>query len=158
MTDDTEGATTKITFSVVIRLLKKDSGCLGTQPPSFHLQSFVFKFLSFCFLTLNMLTHVFRRMIQKSLSPPLRMHKRCITSSQLTVQKTTDPSRFESRPKKEDLKFGTTMADHMLTIEFDKENGWGAPKIIPYQNLSISPAASSLHYGRFPRREHVYGQ
>jgi hypothetical protein len=122
----------------------------------------VFKFLSFCLLTLNMLSQVFRRrtpsvrMLQKSLSPPLRMHKRCITSSQLTVHKTTDPSRFENRPKKEDLKFGTTMSDHMLTIEFDKENGWGAPQIIPYQNLSISPAASCLHYGRLPTRTCVW--
>jgi branched-chain amino acid aminotransferase len=65
------------------------------------------------------------------------------------VEKTTDKSRFENRPKKEDLVFGTTMADHMLMVEWDLENGWGAPKIVPYQNLSISPAASSLHYGEF---------
>jgi len=77
----------------------------------------------------------------------LRSDKRAISSSLLTVEKATDKSKFESRPKKEDLVFGSTMSDHMLTIEWNKTNGWEAPKIVPYQNLSISPAASSLHYG-----------
>jgi branched-chain amino acid aminotransferase len=73
---------------------------------------------------------------------------RAISSSLLTVEKVTDKSKFENRPKKEDLVFGTTMSDHMLTIEWNTTNGWEAPKIVPYQNLSISPAASSLHYGK----------
>ena len=78
----------------------------------------------------------------------LLSHKRTIVSSQLSVEKTTDKTRFENRPNKEDLVFGTTMSDHMLTVEWDLKNGWGSPKIIPYQNLSISPAASGLHYGK----------
>jgi len=73
--------------------------------------------------------------------------RRFINSSQLTFEKTTDKSRFESRPEKSDLVFGTTMSDHMLTVEWELENGWGTPKIVPYQNLEISPAATSLHYG-----------
>lgn len=72
---------------------------------------------------------------------------RCISSSQLTVERKTDTSNFDRRPKKEDLVFGHTFTDHMLTIEWDTENGWGAPSIEPFRNLSISPAASSLHYG-----------
>lgn len=74
--------------------------------------------------------------------------RRFINSSQLTFEKTTDKSRFESRPEKSDLVFGTTMSDHMLTVEWELENGWGTPKIVPYQNLEISPAATSLHYGK----------
>ena len=36
----------------------------------------------------------------------------------------------------------------MLQIKWTAGGGgWHAPQIIPYQNLSISPAASSLHYG-----------
>lgn len=73
--------------------------------------------------------------------------KRWISSSQLTIEKTKDAARFENRPKKEDLVFGTTMSDHMLMIEWESANGWGAPRIVPYQNLSLSPAATSLHYG-----------
>mmetsp|Transcript_43342 Transcript_43342/g.63612 ORF Transcript_43342/g.63612 Transcript_43342/m.63612 type:complete len:342 (+) Transcript_43342:318-1343(+) len=35
----------------------------------------------------------------------------------------------------------------MLTIEWDIRNKWSNPKIIPYGNLQISPAASVFHYG-----------
>jgi hypothetical protein len=35
----------------------------------------------------------------------------------------------------------------MLEIDWDAEKGWSAPKITPYHFLSISPAASALHYG-----------
>lgn len=45
------------------------------------------------------------------------------------------------------------MSDHMLTIEWTKEGNWGKPKIIPYQDLKISPAASCLHYGAFLSRD-----
>lgn len=74
-------------------------------------------------------------------------NKRAISSSQLTVERTTDTSRFQNRPAKEKLMFGTTMADHMLMVEWTTKDGWGVPRIVPYQNLSISPAASCLHYG-----------
>jgi branched-chain amino acid aminotransferase len=88
--------------------------------------------------------------LSRTFSTAARRHGpslRWITSSQLTVERTTDPSRFENRPPKEELQFGTTMSDHMLTVEWTKEGGWEAPKIIPYQDLRISPASSCLHYG-----------
>eukprot|EP00980_Cylindrotheca_fusiformis_P028635 scaffold22620_cov131-Cylindrotheca_fusiformis.AAC.30 len=72
--------------------------------------------------------------------------KRWISSSQLVIERTKDKSRFDNRPKKEDLVFGTTLSDHMLMVEWDIKSGWGAPRIVPYQNLSLSPAAASLHY------------
>jgi branched-chain amino acid aminotransferase len=34
----------------------------------------------------------------------------------------------------------------MLTIEWTKEEGWRAPSIIPYQNLSLDPATCVFHY------------
>jgi hypothetical protein len=76
---------------------------------------------------------------------------RWISSSRLTIEKKTDRSNWESRPKKEDLQFGTTLSDHMLMIEWNKENGWDAPKIVPYQDLHLSPAALCLHYGKLQR-------
>lgn len=75
--------------------------------------------------------------------------RRSIVSSQLTVEKTTDNSRFESCPVKEKLDFGHTFADHMLMAEWEiNKGGWQTPRIVPYQDLKISPAASSLHYGK----------
>ena len=38
------------------------------------------------------------------------------------------------------------MADHMLTIEWNKTNGWHEPHITPYQNLSLDPATCVFHY------------
>jgi branched-chain amino acid aminotransferase len=72
---------------------------------------------------------------------------RGIASSRLKITKISDDnSHFQSKPCNTDLKFGTTFSDHMLTIEY-KMGSWQDPQIVPYQNLSISPAASSLHYG-----------
>lgn len=46
-----------------------------------------------------------------------------------------------------DLKFGQILSDHMLVADYD--NGtWEPAKIVPYGNLTISPAMSSLHYGQ----------
>jgi branched-chain amino acid aminotransferase len=73
---------------------------------------------------------------------------RSISSSELTVELKNDKSAWENRPKKEDLQFGITLSDHMLIVEWKRDyGGWGAPKIVPYHDLSISPAASCLHYG-----------
>lgn len=70
---------------------------------------------------------------------------RTISAASLSVQPTSSRDRFERRPAKEDLTFGTTMSDHMLTIEWDQE--WKDPKIIPFEDLKLNPAASALHYG-----------
>jgi branched-chain amino acid aminotransferase len=75
-----------------------------------------------------------------------QVSRRSISSSQLTV-KTTDTSRLANSPKKENLVFGTTFSDHMLMCEWETVGGWKAPRIVPYQDLKISPAASSLQYG-----------
>lgn len=43
--------------------------------------------------------------------------------------------------------FGQHFTDHMLTIKWDaKKGGWQAPEIKPYGDLSLSPAATVLHY------------
>lgn len=47
----------------------------------------------------------------------------------------------------ENLNFGKIMSDHMLLAEYNNGN-WESVKVIPYQELSLSPAASALHYGQ----------
>jgi len=66
-----------------------------------------------------------------------------IDPSRLTVTKTSTPTTLGD-PK--DLVFGRTFTDHMLTIEWSKTGGWEAPKITPYQNLSLDPATCVFHY------------
>jgi len=36
--------------------------------------------------------------------------------------------------------------DHMLSIEWTASSGWQAPRITPYQNLSLDPATCVFHY------------
>lgn len=45
------------------------------------------------------------------------------------------------------LKFGSIFSDHMLVADYH-DNAWQEVKIVPYGPLSISPAASALHYGQ----------
>ena len=79
----------------------------------------------------------------KRFSPGLRGLSSTISVSNLEVTKTTSP---KPKQKNEDLAFGRTFTDHMLEIDWDIENGWHTPKIVPYGDFAISPASSSLHY------------
>ncbi|XP_039191139.1 branched-chain-amino-acid aminotransferase, mitochondrial isoform X1 [Crotalus tigris] len=53
---------------------------------------------------------------------------------------------LKPKPDSSKLVFGKNFTDHMLTVEWSKENGWGKPHIKPFQNLSLHPASSALHY------------
>ncbi|XP_069919209.1 branched-chain-amino-acid aminotransferase, mitochondrial isoform X5 [Oryctolagus cuniculus] len=46
----------------------------------------------------------------------------------------------------EPLMFGKTFTDHMLMVEWTGKKGWGQPRIQPFQNLTLHPACSALHY------------
>ncbi len=45
------------------------------------------------------------------------------------------------------LEFGKHTADHMLIVEYDKGE-WGAPQIIPFGEISLSPTSLVLHYAQ----------
>ena len=84
-------------------------------------------------------TKLFPRQIQ------IQLQKRASISSLAVTITRTDTPQAKTAPH--DLQFGKVISDHMLTIQWDKDNGWKAPQIGPTQDLSISPAASCLHYG-----------
>ncbi|PSR97396.1 aminotransferase [Coniella lustricola] len=99
-------------------------------------------------------THISRPLLQR----PWHTARRCysikpeaastsipqdVDASKLVVETTKAPS--QRRPN-EELIFGQTFTDHMLTIEWNKNTGWTDPKITPYQNLSLDPATSVFHY------------
>lgn len=46
------------------------------------------------------------------------------------------------------LAFGTIFTDHMFVMDYDPENGWHNAEILPYGPISMSPAATCLHYGQ----------
>lgn len=47
----------------------------------------------------------------------------------------------------DNLPFGSVFTDHMLVCDF-KNGAWEAPKIIPYQPLTLDPSAKIFHYGQ----------
>lgn len=47
----------------------------------------------------------------------------------------------------ENVVFGRTFADHMLVCDY-YDGQWHDINIMPYQNISISPATTALHYGQ----------
>lgn len=71
-----------------------------------------------------------------------------LTATEKGALKITKAS--ESRIKQLDpanIQFGKLYSDHMLIAHY--ENGaWGQPEIMPFQNLSLSPATTFIHYGQ----------
>ena len=45
------------------------------------------------------------------------------------------------------LGFGKIFTDHMFCWSWNSEEGWHNPRIVPFENLSIHPASTVLHYG-----------
>lgn len=44
-------------------------------------------------------------------------------------------------------KFGRIFSDHMFVVEY-RDGKWNDARIVPYENLSLSPATSAIHYGQ----------
>jgi branched-chain amino acid aminotransferase len=56
----------------------------------------------------------------------------------------------KSRIKETDfsnLEFGKYLADHMVVADF-KDGKWHEPVVVPYGDITVSPAMLSLHYGQ----------
>ncbi|XP_053575057.1 branched-chain-amino-acid aminotransferase, cytosolic [Bombina bombina] len=64
-------------------------------------------------------------------------------ASDLIIERVTSS---KEKPDPSKLVFGTVFTDHMLCIEWSLEKGWQKPNIKPFQNLSLHPACSALHY------------
>jgi len=70
-----------------------------------------------------------------------------VDSSSLKI-KTAGLADLKPKPPIEELAFGKIFTDHMLTIDWTKDGGWGEPEIKPFENLSIHPGAKVLHYAQ----------
>ncbi|KAM4800660.1 branched-chain-amino-acid aminotransferase, mitochondrial isoform X3 [Urocitellus parryii] len=65
-------------------------------------------------------------------------------AADLQLQITKEPRKKPS--PSDSLVFGKTFTDHMLMVEWNRKKGWGQPRIQPFQNLTLHPACSALHY------------
>ncbi|KIW67143.1 branched-chain amino acid aminotransferase [Phialophora macrospora] len=84
-----------------------------------------------------------RRLESLSVEDDLASKLPGIDPSKLHVTKTITP---KSLVPNQDLVFGRTFTDHMLSIEWTASQGWLPPRITPYQNLSLDPATCVFHY------------
>lgn len=62
----------------------------------------------------------------------------------IRVEKVTTP---KEKPASGKLGFGKYFTDHMFVMEYSDEKGWHDARIIPFGNLSLSPASTVFHYG-----------
>jgi len=60
--------------------------------------------------------------------------------------KKTDNSRLNELDKN-NIEFGKVYSDHMLVADY-VDGAWNKAEIIPYGNMSMSPATSFFHYGQ----------
>ncbi|MBS4176801.1 branched-chain amino acid aminotransferase [Lederbergia citrea] len=54
----------------------------------------------------------------------------------------------KEKPAFDQLSFGTNFTDHMFVMDYTKGQGWHDPRIIPYQPITLDPAAIVFHYGQ----------
>ena len=65
---------------------------------------------------------------------------------EFTVEKTKTPKARPADDSK--LGFGHIFTDHMFMMDWDREKGWHDAKILPFQDVPLSPAANCLHYSQ----------
>ncbi|MDD9982675.1 MAG: aminotransferase class IV, partial [Gammaproteobacteria bacterium] len=62
---------------------------------------------------------------------------------------TASPEQRRPKPTDENsLGFGKIYSDHMFTMRWTSDGGWGEPTVTPFANLDLSPASLVLHYGQ----------
>lgn len=64
----------------------------------------------------------------------------------IKITKTTEPKQKPA--KDQPLGFGKIFTDHMFVMNYTEGQGWHDPRIVPFQNISLSPAAMVYHYGQ----------
>ncbi len=63
--------------------------------------------------------------------------------------KFTASENLKKRPVDEsNLGFGQFFSDHLFIMRYTEGKGWHSAEIMPYENFSISPAATVFHYGQ----------
>ncbi len=62
----------------------------------------------------------------------------------IKIVKTTAP---KEKPESSILGFGKFFTDHMLIVDYTEGQGWHDARIVPFENISLHPASTVLHYG-----------
>lgn len=62
---------------------------------------------------------------------------------EIKITKTTTPKEIPAKA----VGFGKSFTDHMFIADYSRDKGWYNARIVPFQNLSMHPAATVFHYG-----------
>ncbi len=62
----------------------------------------------------------------------------------IQVTKTTKPKAKPEGP----LGFGKYFSDHMFIMDYTQGKGWHDARIVPFQDITLSPASMVFHYGQ----------
>lgn len=63
----------------------------------------------------------------------------------MAVTRVSNPGTM---PDEDKLGFGQYFTDHMFVMDYQTGKGWYDPRIVPYEQFSLYPAAMVLHYGQ----------
>jgi branched-chain amino acid aminotransferase len=75
----------------------------------------------------------------------LSRYKEAVSVANIVV---TKADKLGTMPAEDQLGFGKYFTDHMFVMDYLTEKGWHDPKIIPYNEVAVFPAAMVLHYGQ----------
>jgi branched-chain amino acid aminotransferase len=76
---------------------------------------------------------------------PDEMTTTLTTGQKIAIQRSTDPRL--PRTDLSNVKFGRVFSDHMFVMEY-ADGAWRSPRIEPFADLRMSPAALVLHYSQ----------
>lgn len=65
---------------------------------------------------------------------------------EIKIERTKNPKTKPTDESK--LGFGNYYTDHMFIMNYDEGQGWHDPRIVPYADIALDPAAMCLHYGQ----------
>ncbi len=57
-------------------------------------------------------------------------------------------TNYKEKPAGPDIPFGVFTTDHMFLMNYDREQGWHDPRIVPYAPFQMDPACMVLHYAQ----------
>ena len=64
---------------------------------------------------------------------------------EIKIERTKNP---KAKPDQKNLGFGHIFTDHMFVMNYTEGKGWHDARVVPFENLSLSPAAMVFHYGQ----------
>ena len=81
----------------------------------------------------------------EALDRPDSVVERPLDASRLIINRSTTLNPVP-KPGSAELWEQNACCDHMITVKWRVDKGWQAPELKPFGDITISPAASCLHY------------